>query len=100
MSDDNTVSARALVSRRTATGKARTARNAPKHGLRARRLRGAPGRPPVVAGDAQVALRLLQAQARELPEVAAPDATPTILPPPRGTTKQTREVKVEQSFSS
>jgi hypothetical protein len=47
MSSDNTASARALASRRngarsrgprTAAGKARTARNALKHGLRARRL--------------------------------------------------------------
>ncbi len=47
MSNDHTVSARALASRRngarsrgpgTAAGKARTARNALKHGLRARRL--------------------------------------------------------------
>jgi hypothetical protein len=33
MSDDNTVSARALASRRSVAAEARTARNAPKHGL-------------------------------------------------------------------
>ena len=48
---------------------------------------------------ALAALRLLQAQARELPESAAPDAPPAILPPPRAMTKRTREVTAKQSSS-
>ena len=40
---------------------------------------------------ALAALKVLQADARELPERTAPDAAPTILPPPRATTKRTRE---------
>ncbi len=178
MTNDTTTNARAAASRRngakargprTAAGRARSARNALKHGLRARRLvllddenasefrvfqaaaraelapsgtlqselverivtaawrarRGGRleaalpgchlGPDAATAGDAQaalglglmrdgngpralVALKLLQTQARELPERAAPDAPPALLPPPRATTKQTREVAAKQGF--
>jgi hypothetical protein len=47
---------------------------------------------------ALAALRLLQAEARELPENAPPDAASTILPPPRATTKRTRKGKVRHSL--
>jgi hypothetical protein len=188
MSDDNTVSARALARRRngarslgprSTAGKARTARNALKHGLRARRpvllddenasefrafqagaraelvpsgtlqseliarivtaawrarrgdrleaalLGRHLGPDPPNAGDAQAALglglmrdgngpraldtlvryrgsvltelfralaalKLLQAEARKLPECSPPDVALALLPPPRGSTKRTR----------
>jgi hypothetical protein len=44
------------------------------------------------------ALRLLQAEARDFPECAPPDAAPALLPPPRATTKQTRKVVAKQSI--
>ena len=47
---------------------------------------------------ALAALRLLQAQARELPESAAQDAAPALPPPPCATTKRTREVTAKQSL--
>ena len=47
---------------------------------------------------ALAALKLLQAQARELPESAPPDAAPALLPPPRATTKRTREGAAKQSL--
>jgi hypothetical protein len=47
---------------------------------------------------ALAALKLLQAQARELPTDDVPEAARAILPPPYGTTKQTREVKVKQAL--
>ncbi len=197
MRKDDTANARAAASRRngarsqgprTAAGKARTAKNALKHGLRARRLvllddenasefrafqaaaraelapsgtlqselverivtaawrarRGdrleaallgchlGPNAPK--AGDAQAALglglmrdgngpraletlvryrgsvlaelfralgalRLLQREARDFPENDPPDAAPAILPPPRTTTKPTRENMAKQSLS-
>ena len=40
---------------------------------------------------ALAALKLLQAQSRELPESDPPDAGPALLPPPRATTKRTRK---------
>ena len=45
------------------------------------------------------ALKLLQADAREVPERDAPDAAPAILPPPRATTKRTRGVRAHQPLS-
>jgi hypothetical protein len=58
----------------------------------------------VVGAGSQVralaALKVLQANAREVPESHAPDATPAILPPPRAKTKRTRETLVKQSFGS
>jgi hypothetical protein len=142
MSSDNTANARALASRqngarprgpRTAAGWARTARNALKHGLRARRLallddedasefrafRAALGLGLMRDGKgpraletlvryrgsvhaelfrALAALRLLQADARAFPENAPPDAAPALLPPPRATTKRTRESASKQSL--
>ena len=54
----------------------------------------------VVGAGSQVralaALKLLQADARELPERPAPDAAPAILPPSRATTKRTRESTLDQ----
>jgi hypothetical protein len=43
------------------------------------------------------ALRLLQAEARDFPGSAAPDAPPALLPPPRATTKRTRKAAAKQS---
>jgi hypothetical protein len=45
------------------------------------------------------ALKLLQAEACEVPESDAPDAAPTILPPPGAPTKRTREDIAKQSLS-
>jgi hypothetical protein len=45
------------------------------------------------------ALKLLQADAREVPERDAPDAAPAILPRPRATTKRTRGVPANQPLS-
>jgi hypothetical protein len=46
------------------------------------------------------ALKVLQADAREFPNTNPPDAAPAILPPPRATTKRTREVLAKQSLGS
>jgi hypothetical protein len=48
---------------------------------------------------ALAALKLLQAEAREFPDSAPPDAARAILPPPGAATKRTREVVATQSFS-
>ena len=48
---------------------------------------------------ALAAFRLLQADARELPERHVADAAPAILPPPRARAKRTREVAANQPFS-
>ena len=45
------------------------------------------------------ALKVLQADAREVPERDAPDAAPAILPRPRATTKRTRGVPANQPLS-
>jgi hypothetical protein len=45
---------------------------------------------------ALAAFRRLQADARALPERAAPATAPAILPPPRATTKRTREGGLQQ----
>jgi hypothetical protein len=54
----------------------------------------------VVGAGSQVralaALKVLQADARELPGRTAPDAAPALLPPPRATTERTRESTLDQ----
>jgi hypothetical protein len=48
---------------------------------------------------ALAALKLLQAEVCEVPAGVAPDGAPVIPPPPRATTKRTREATAKQSLS-